>query len=389
MKQGRHSSNESALDSVKKVREALSIFYRTLAQEGVEPSLVAYKTIDDIAKAIRYRGTKSMNRLTGKVLCAGLMAASILSPLTSDAARGDKAKPFVKWAGGKGQLLEQLEELLPHELSTDRKLTYVEPFVGGGAMLFYVLDKYPNIKRVIINDFNEDLICTYKVVKDKPEELISFLSKLQAEYRACCDEESRKMYYLRKRDEYNKHPNNDIEIAALFIFLNRTCFNGLYRVNSKGLFNVPFGKATNPMICDEETIRRDSALLQKVTIISGDFEGVYSHIKGKAFVYFDPPYRPLPNTPSFTAYSKDGFNDDEQKRLASFCCKLNKDGHKWLLSNSDPSNTDEKDMFFNELYDGFHIHKVEANRMINSKGNSRGKITELAICNYEVKNEKL
>lgn len=365
------------------IKDALSKYYEGVDRQDSLDDVSASATLDIIATAIGYK-RKKMNKFSRRDFCAGLVAVSAMSVLPAYAARDYKAKPFVKWAGGKNQLIEQLEALMPGELSTRDDLTYVEPFVGGGAILFYMLEKHPNIKNVIINDFNTDLICAYKAIKELPDELIKRLAEIQEEYKRCVDEQARKEYYLLKRDEYNNKPKGDVEVAALFIFLNRTCFNGLYRVNSKGAFNVPFGRAANPLICDEETIRHDSKLLQKVTILSGDFEGVYNYIKGSAFIYFDPPYRPLPNTPSFTAYSKNGFNDEEQKRLASFCRKLDKDGHKWLLSNSDPANTDPNDVFFNELYDGFELHTVSANRMINSKAEGRGKITELAICNYEV-----
>ncbi len=293
------------------------------------------------------------------------------------------AKPFIKWAGGKGQLLTQLEALLPKDFGTRKNLVYVEPFVGGAAMLFYVLNKYPNIDKAIINDLNRDLITTFRIIKENPDELIARLSSLQDEYRSKESDEERKEMYLGKRELYNSRTSNDVETAALFIFINRTCFNGLYRVNSRGNYNVPFGKATNPLICDEETIRADSKLLQKVEILNGDFEDVLITVKGKAFFYFDPPYRPLPKTASFTAYSKDGFNDEQQKRLANFCRKLDDEGHQWLLSNSDPANTDTADKFFDEIFKGFDIHRVSASRMINSNADGRGKITELAIRNYK------
>lgn len=328
---------------------------------------------------------ESSQPVTRRQFCTDVVATSVVATvgLPDSFVRASKAKPFVKWAGGKGQLISQLEALFPSDLATRDNLTYVEPFVGGGAMVFHMLGKYRNIRRVVINDFNSDLVCTYSVIRDSPDALIEVLSKFQTEYRECCSEEKRKEYYLQKRDVYNKRNATSAETAALFIFLNRTCFNGLYRVNSKGLYNVPFGKAANPLICDEETLRADSELLQDVEIINGDFEGVYDHIKGKAFVYFDPPYRPLPKTPSFTAYSKDGFNDEQQKRLAEFCRKLDKDGRQWLLSNSDPANTDPDDKFFDEIYSGFDIQRVSASRMINSKADGRGKITELAIRNYQ------
>lgn len=328
--------------------------------------------------------SESSQPVTRRQFCADVAATSVVAAinLPNSLVKDSKAKPFVKWAGGKGQLISQLEALFPSDLSARDSLTYVEPFVGGGAMVFYMLGKYRNIRRVVINDSNNDLVCTYSVIRDSPEALIGVLSKFQTEYRECGSEEKRKDYYLQKRTTYNNRSATPIETAALFIFLNRTCFNGLYRVNSKGLYNVPFGNAANPLICDTETLRADSALLQNVEIINGDFEGVYDHIKSKAFVYFDPPYRPLPKTPSFTAYSKDGFNDEQQKRLAEFCRKLDKDGHQWLLSNSDPANTDPDDKFFDQIYSGFDIQRVSASRMINSKADGRGKITELAIRNY-------
>lgn len=294
-----------------------------------------------------------------------------------------RAKPFVKWAGGKGQLLEQLDALLPRDLAKARGLTYVEPFVGGGAMLFHVLTRYPNIERVVINDLNADLIATYRAVKTSPQALIACLGKHQAAYDACADEAARKAYYLAQRTLYNTQKEDAVESAARFIFLNRTGFNGLYRVNSKGEYNVPFGKAKRPRICDEATLLADSALLQKVEILCGDFEGVSGHLSGKVFLYFDPPYRPLPGSPSFTAYAKEGFNDDQQRRLAAFCRRLDREGHRWLLSNSDPANTDPADRFFQDLYAGFELHKVKAARAINAKGSGRGKITELAIRNYK------
>lgn len=325
-------------------------------------------------------------KVSRREFCAEAVATSIVAGVglhSLSAKEAPKAKPFIKWAGGKGQLIEQLEALFPKDLSTRKDLTYVEPFVGGGAMVFYMLSKYKNISRVIINDFNSDLVCTYKAIRDNSDELIGLLDRFQNEYSACGVEEKKKEYYLEKRSAYNRRDLSQIETAAMFIFLNRTCFNGLYRVNSKGLFNVPFGKAANPLICDRETLLADSALLKGVEIINGDFGGVHEHIKGRAFIYFDPPYRPLPKTPSFTAYSKDGFNDEQQKRLAEFCRKLDEEGHQWLLSNSDPANTDPEDDFFQTIFKGFDIQKVMASRMINSKADGRGKITELAIRNYK------
>ena len=293
-----------------------------------------------------------------------------------------RARPFVKWAGGKGQLLEQLDALLPNDFALKEDVVYVEPFVGGGAMLFHVLAKYPNIKRAVINDANFELIATYNAIKTNPEELIRRLSKLQEEFGKCATSELRQDMYLKLRDKFNARKCDELEISSLFIFLNKTCFNGLYRVNSKGEFNVPFGKAKNPTICDADNIRALNKVLQKVTILNGDFEGVMKSVKGKAFYYFDPPYRPLTQSAAFTAYAKGGFNDDEQRRLAQFCRKLDRAGHQWMLSNSDPHNVDPDDDFFEELYQGFDIRRVVASRAINSKGDGRGKIAELAIRNY-------
>ena len=294
-----------------------------------------------------------------------------------------EAKPFIKWAGGKGQLLEQLDAMLPSDFASRANLVYVEPFVGGGAMLFHVLSKYPNVKRAVINDLNADLATCYRVVKENPEGLIAALDALQREYLAKDGEEARREMYLAKRERYNSRKADATEQAALFIFLNKTAFNGLYRVNSKGEFNVPFNKARNPAICDAGTIRADSAVLQKVEILCGDFAGAAAGIDSPAFFYFDPPYRPLTETAAFTAYSKDGFGDDDQRRLAAFCRHLGACGHQSLLSNSDPHNANPDDMFFEELYEGFDINRVTASRAINSNGSGRGKINELAIRNYK------
>lgn len=322
---------------------------------------------------------KQAKRHGGIVLVFVLLSLLCVSPYLYG--KGMKSKPFVKWAGGKGQLIEQLDALLPRGFDS-KNIVYVEPFVGGGAMLFYMLEKYPNISRAVINDMNSDLVTCYKVIKEKPEDLIEELRGLQKEYYSRKDEGARKKMFLEKRERYNSHAAGEIEESALFIFLNRTCFNGLYRVNSKRSYNVPFGKAERPLICDEETLRADSMALQKVEILCGDYALVTNVVYGEAFFYFDPPYRPLTKTAAFTAYSKGGFDDEEQKRLAEFCRVLDAMGSRWLLSNSDPHNSNSSDMFFDDLYKGFDIHRVSASRMINSKVEGRGKIMELAIRNY-------
>ncbi|MGN0833303.1 MAG: DNA adenine methylase [Kiritimatiellia bacterium] len=324
-------------------------------------------------------------RFDRRTFCCGILASLAVPYSCFGKSGGVNAKPFVKWAGGKGQLLEQLFALLPKDLSERKHLVYAEPFVGGGAMLFFMLSRFQNIESAVVADVNRDLITAYRTVRNQPNELISALEEMQNEFYGKATEDARKEYFLEKREQYNHHDNGDVETAALFIFLNRTCFNGLYRVNAKGLYNVPFGKATRPLICDADAIRADSALLQKVEILNCDFEGVEKRVGGRAFYYFDPPYRPLTTTAGFTAYSKDGFGDDQQRRLAAFCRRLDASGCQWLLSNSDPHNADPRDMFFEELFKGFDINRVSANRMINSKSDGRGKITELAIRNYKEK----
>lgn len=293
-----------------------------------------------------------------------------------------KAKPFIKWVGGKGQLIEQLEALLPADFSERENVTYIEPFVGGGAMLFYMLQKYPNIKSAVINDINPDLTLCYQVVRDNPTELVKSLDAIQTEYRALRTEEERKIFFLNKRDKFNTKSLDSIENCTLFFFLNRTCFNGLYRVNKAGKFNVPFGKYSTPTICDADTIYADSRLLQKVKIMTGDFEQTYTKIEDNTFFYFDPPYRPLSNTSSFNDYSKEDFNDNAQIRLKYFCDKLNEIGVDFMLSNSDCLGKDGIDRFFDDLFIDYRIERVWASRNVNAIASKRGKLTEIVVNNY-------
>lgn len=290
-------------------------------------------------------------------------------------------KPFVKWVGGKTQLINSIEQTLPCNLAEINDLTYIEPFVGGGAVLFWLLNKYENITKAVINDINSDLIIAYKTIRDNPNDLIKSLDTIQKEYIPLA-EEKRKEYFLNKRSRYNTKSLDDIENASLFIFLNRTCFNGMYRVNSKGLFNVPFGRYSNPKICDKETILADSQILQKVEILSGDFEQTLKYAKDNTFFYFDPPYKPLSSTSSFTSYSKEDFTDFDQIRLGDFCKKINEMGYDFILSNSDVKGNDINNNFFDDLYDSFEIQRVLAKRMINSNASKRGKLTELMITNF-------
>lgn len=290
------------------------------------------------------------------------------------------AKPFVKWVGGKTQLLDEIEKSLPKDLHRYEELTYIEPFVGGGAVLFWILQKYPNIKRAIINDINPDLICTYKVIKCDAQKLIDKLDSIQTEY-ISLSPDGRKEYFLQKRKEYNTKGYSDLENAALFIFLNRTCFNGLYRVNSKGAFNVPHGKYANPKICDKENLLAVSELLQKVEILCGDFAKTEDYATPKSLFYLDPPYKPLSETSSFTSYSKEGFNDAEQIRLRDFCTRISQKQARFVASNSDPIEETSGKSFFEQLYYQFKIKRVYATRMINSNPNNRGFVSEIMISN--------
>lgn len=217
-----------------------------------------------------------------------------------------EAKPFLKWVGGKGQLLSQLDEHLPVELQRQR-FTYIEPFVGGGAMLFHMLRKFPNITHAIINDINPHLVTAYRVIKQQPDELIRRLSALEHDYFSQSDEEAKKEYFLNVRNIFNEMELDDVDRTKYLMFLNRTCFNGLYRVNAKGKFNVPFGRNLHPMICNAETILADSEVLNRadVSILNGDFELTANEMReGLNFFYFDPPYRPLNATSSFNSYAK-------------------------------------------------------------------------------------
>lgn len=292
------------------------------------------------------------------------------------------AKPFIKWVGGKTQLLDEIDRKLPADFAERKDLTYIEPFVGGGAALFWILQKFPNIENAVICDINKDLITTYLVIKNQPEKLIAFLQKIQKSYLSL-DDEKRKEFYLEKRNRFNKKECDEIENSAIFIFLNRTCFNGLYRVNRKGEFNVPFGRYANPKICDEATILADSNLLQKVTILNGDFSETLRFADKNSFFYFDPPYKPLSETSSFNAYAKEAFNDSEQIRLSEFCKEIEMRGAKFILSNSDVKGRNPNDNFFDDLYRQFIIQRVWAKRIVNANAEKRGKLTELMIQNFE------
>lgn len=296
------------------------------------------------------------------------------------------AKPFLKWAGGKGQLLSQLDRYMPKQLD-GRPFTYIEPFVGGGAMLFHMLRKHSEIRRAVINDINIHLVTAYRIIKDRPQELIERLEEIERLYFSLANEEAKKDFYLEARRVFNEDELDEVDRTKYLIFLNRTCFNGLYRENAKGKFNVPFGRNLHPTICNVETILADSEALNRadVIILNGDFSETRNYLdnNGMNFVYFDPPYRPLNATSSFNSYVKEEFNDEEQTRLSNFSRDLDRQlGVYWMLSNSDCSAKNPRDRFFETIYDGFYINRVYASRAINANPAKRGKLTELLICNY-------
>lgn len=299
------------------------------------------------------------------------------------------ARPFLKWAGGKSQLLDEFAKRIPKELKDGEISTFVEPFIGGGAAFFY-FNRIFSFEECHIFDINEELILAYYVVKRDVDDLIEYLSSLTKEFLSK-DEEGRKEYFYSIREEFNRtkpkinfknYGKAWIPRAGQLIFLNRICFNGLFRVNSHGEFNVPFGRYKNPKIVNPDLLRADAEILQNTKIHLGDFTKSSRYIKHNSFVYFDPPYRPLSNTASFTQYSKGGFDDAGQRRLAEFFAKCDAKQAKLMLSNSDPKNTNSNDDFFDILYAKFNIERVPARRMINSDARKRGEINEIIVTNY-------
>ncbi len=296
---------------------------------------------------------------------------------------GKPVKPFLKWAGGKGQLLNEIEKYYP--FSEGHVTKYAEPFVGGGAVLFDILGKY-NLEEIYISDINAELINTYLVIRNDIDALVKMLYDMQNDF-IPSDTDSRKAYYTQKRERFNAlkvigDENISIEKAALMIFLNKTCFNGLYRVNGRGFFNVPMGAYKSPLICDENNLFAVSEKLQNVSVVCGDYRESSSFIDKNTFVYFDPPYRPITGTANFTAYTENLFNDEKQLELARFVDDMHKKGAKIVISNSDPKNSDTEDDFFDNIYSAYKIKRVEATRMINCNSAARGKIKELLISNF-------
>ena len=298
------------------------------------------------------------------------------------------AKPFIKWAGGKSQLIPEIVQRLPQYIEQGLSYNYVEPFTGSAAVALYLLQTSNPPSKVILNDINTDLVNLYQVVKLYPQELLAYLKIIQDEYDQLEDKESKQPYYYDKRNEFNRRDSDDVKRAGLFMFLNRAGFNGLYRVNRKNEFNVPIGSYKQPKFVFEDTILNASKLLKNVEIYNTSFENILEYVKDlntkeqPAFFYFDPPYKPLSESSSFTSYAKDSFNDDDQRKLKDFCDLLNSQGYQWLLSNSDTSNLDIENTFFDELYSDYKIERVKASRSINSKATKRGQINELLIRNY-------
>lgn len=298
----------------------------------------------------------------------------------------EKVKPFVKWAGGKGSLLNQINKYYPISLKNGEIDCYIEPFIGGGAVLIDILQNY-KVKEIYAFDINLDLINSYNVIKNNVNDLIDKLKIKEREFLSL-DLKNRKEYFYNIRNEYNSYKlqKNEMSIdkAVQFIFLNRTCFNGLYRVNKSGDFNVPMGNYKNPTICDEKNLKALSKLIRKVKFKYGDYKSSKKYVKENTFIYFDPPYRPLNITSGFTSYTKEDFNDENQRELAKFYKELSDKDIKIMLSNSNPKNTNKEDNFFEDIYNGFNINEIYAKRMINTNSSGRGAISELLITNYDL-----
>lgn len=294
------------------------------------------------------------------------------------------SKPFLKWAGGKSRLIKKLENHFPDEIVRNKKIKkYFEPFIGGGALLIYLLQNY-SIEKAYISDTNIDLINTYKVIQNNPTELIECLGKYQNLYDST-QASDRLNLFLKIREEFNNNFDSEknekqylVSRAAQLIFLNKTCFNGLYRLNLSGKFNVPFGKYNSPKIADGKNILALSQLFKNTDIQLAPYQDCLKEIDINSFIYLDPPYKPISKTSNFNNYTKASFGDTQQKILAEFCKLINAKGSKFLLSNSAPDNN-----FFENLYSDFKLNKIQATRSINSKGNLRGLVDELVIKNYQ------
>jgi DNA adenine methylase len=302
-----------------------------------------------------------------------------------------KAKPFLKWVGGKGQLVSRFASIYPWELLTGQIKNYFEPFLGGGAVFFDVASNY-KIKAAKLYDINDELVLTYRVVQRDAGRLMEILSGYRTAYLNFSSHRRREYFYQmraafnlnRINTDYKHYSGSWIKRAAQLIFLNKTCYNGLFRMNSKGAFNSPAGDYKNPHIFNEENLLNASRLLSYAEIIKADFKNFNpSNVEG-SFMYFDPPYRPISRTAYFTSYVKDEFTDTDQHMLAGLYREMDKRGAKLMLSNSDPRNTNPDDNFFDILYKDYYIRRLPARRLVNSAVTKRGVINELVITNYKV-----
>jgi DNA adenine methylase len=323
--------------------------------------------------------------------CCFFSLSTIHYPLSTMTTLPTPAKPFLKWAGGKSQLIEQLKKKYPPELEEGLLTNYYEPFLGGGAIFFDIIQNYP-VNNAYLSDINEELILVYQVVQNDVSSLIDLLQNYQQHYLSL-DADERTAYFYEIRESYNqsrfhlnykKRSDTWTARAAQMIFLNKTGYNGLFRLNQKGAFNVPFGQYKKPKIADAPNLLAVSKLLQRTDIRVADFGELKQRIAKDSFVYLDPPYRPISKTANFTTYSKITFDEHEQIRLAKTFRALHKKGIRLMLSNSDPQNINPADNFFERHYAGFNIATVAAHRMINSVAQKRGRINELVITNYDL-----
>lgn len=298
-------------------------------------------------------------------------------------------KPVLKWVGGKTQLMDEIINHLPSEEKRNNITTYVEPFIGGASVMINLLQYFPNLQKVIIADYNKELINLYNIIKTYPDLLIKSIRTICWDYTKEDNDPEKFFYNIRevyngiKNTNYNIDLTVSVQMATYFIFLNKTCYNGLYRENQKGGFNVPWNKNKEPFISSQD-ITELSELFNKynVQIIHQSYNDTLKDIDANTFVYMDPPYRPINKTSAFTSYTKSGFNDNNQIELSEYCHNINNVGSYFMLSNSDPHNTDILDNFFDDLYKDYNINRVFAMRNINSKGDCRGKVSELLITNY-------
>lgn len=300
-----------------------------------------------------------------------------------------QARPFLKWAGGKRQLIPQIDRFLPPELKQGSVTRYVEPFIGSGALFFHIAQAY-DPRQLVISDANRELIMAYRTIQCCAEDVIDELDQVESRYLPLTEGERKRFFYEQRAAFNASRPHvgdeparwEDARRTAQLIFLNRTCYNGLFRVNSRGAFNVPFGRYKNPRICDDANLRAVAALLKETDIRSGSYDECASLVDEHTLVYFDPPYRPISKTANFTAYSRQGFDDQAQIELAQFYRRLHERGARLMLSNSDPQNNDPNDRFFESIYEGFRLERIRASRRISSKTGSRGPVYELLILNY-------